>query len=111
MKSSQVLVLLIVSLILFGVVAWSWVNFTQSPAYNPEVAHHYVQHFDRRCKVQLEDDSLCVTVIGDHHRRCFEEHLEPTPDDRIEEEGPIQYSRPAYIECMQRELDALLSAP
>ena len=111
MKSSQALVLLIGALILFGVVAWSWVNFTQSPPYNPEVAHSYVQHFDRRCKVEVEDYSLCVTVIGGHHRRCFEEHLEPTPPDRIEEEGPVQYSRPAYMDCMLQELNSLLSAP
>lgn len=111
MKSSKALVVAIVAFIFLGVAAWSWVNFTQSPPYNPEVAHSYIQHFDRRCKAELDDESICVEVIGSHHRRCFEEHLQPTPPERIDEEGPIQYSRPAYMECMRTELEKLLSAP
>lgn len=110
MKTSKIVVLVIILLIFGGVFAWSWVNFTQSPPYNPEVAHGYVQHFDRRCKLEVEDEEICRTVIGAHHRRCFEETLQDTPEDQIEEHGPILYSRPAYMACMRAEIDRILMA-
>ena len=107
MNSSKTLVIVIVLLILGGVFSWTWVNFTQSPAHNPEVAHNYIQHFDRRC-AQKYDEHICDEVIGDYHRRCFEDHLEPTPPEELSEKGPVLYNRSLYMDCMRGHVaDAL----
>lgn len=109
MDPSKLIVLMISALILLGVGAWSWVNFTQTPAHDPEVAHAYVQHFDRRCTAELQDEQLCADVIGHYHRSCFDDHLQPTPTDRIEEDGPVLYDRSAYMKCMRLGIDKVLS--
>ncbi len=108
MDKSKLVVLTIGLFIGLGVFAWSWVNFTQSPPHDPEIAQRYFQHFHRRCPGEFGDEELCREVLGNHHRSCFADHLRPTPPDRVDEEGPFLYNRSLYLECMRSHAEALL---
>ena len=107
MDRSKITVIAIVVTIAIGASIWSWVNLFQIPEYDPEKAEVFVDHFYIRCNADHPED-VCTDVIGHHHRRCFESHLEPTPPDETEEAGPVVYDRELYFECMDRAVDDLL---
>ena len=107
MDSSKAVVLLIVAVIVAGTFAWSWGNLFESPDYDPEKAHLFLEHFHAECTA-VYDDSICGDVVGDHHRRCFNEHLEPTPPELVDEQGPVLYDLRTYLGCMNEEVEERL---
>lgn len=98
MERSKIAVVIVLISIAFGVGAWSWLNLFASPPYDPAQAQDFVRHFDVRCGAE-HDEELCRRVIGDHHRRCFEHHLD------VDDDGNVVYDRATYLECMQDSID------
>lgn len=105
MNPSKLVVIVIVVLILAGTAAWSWVNFVHTPEYDPEKAHLFLEHFYHRCNVEHSKE-VCGDVIGKSHRSCFVDHLQPTPQDEVDERGPVIYDLPSYLRCMEANLEA-----
>lgn len=109
MNPSKLLVFAVALFIFAGVSAWSWVNFTQRTTHDPTVAHRYLQHFDRLCPLQYEHQQACDQAIGTYHRRCFDDHLQPTPPELLDKKGPVLYDRSAYMSCMRQGVESILS--
>lgn len=108
MDASKITVLSIVVVVIIGTVAWSWGNLFQTPEHDPEKAHLFLEHFYAECTSAV-DEAICGDVVGDDHRRCFQEHLEPTPPERVDDEGPVQYDLERYLACMNAGVEELLS--
>lgn len=110
MNPSKLVVSAVVLLILMGVAAWSWVNFTQRTKHDPEVAHRYLQYFDRVCPLEFDQREICDQAIGAFHRSCFDGHIRPTPPEYLSSQGPVLYNRGLYMECMRGGVNSLLSS-
>lgn len=100
MDRSKIVVIALVGVIAAGTAAWSWINFYQTPDYDPEHAQTLVGYFHIRCEPEHSEE-VCKQVIGHHHRDCFTEHASDTAaDDEI---------RRAYLRCMDQALEQQLS--
>lgn len=102
MNRSKLIIATVLTLILAGTAAWSYVNFFASPSYDPEVAQEYLRHFDVRCAAE-HDAEVCRDIIGYDHRRCFVDHLESADN------GSLVYDRGKYLDCMWGATEDLLS--
>lgn len=111
MNRSKIAVLMISLFIIAGILAWSWVNFTQRTLHDPTVAHRYLQYFDRICPLEYDQKQVCNDAIGAYHRRCFDGHLRETPPEEVAEKGPVLYSRGRYMECMRDGVETILNTP
>ncbi len=106
MNSSKLVVVAIAITIIGGVTAWSWVNFVHTPDYDPEKAHLFLENFYHRCSVEYPED-VCGDVVGDHHRACFVDHLQPTAAEEADEHGPVRYDLRSYLDCMDEAAAAI----
>ena len=106
MDRSKIVVVAIVVLILAGTGAWSWVNFYQSPEYDPEQAEEFAGWFHISCEAEYADER-CREVIGYYHRECFTDQFEaiPTPEDPDEHGSLDDERRRGYLECMEQALE------
>ena len=109
MDRSKWIVIFLLFLIAAGVAAWSWVNFQHRPGYDPEQAHLFLEIFYARCDA-AHSEEICDPVVGDWHRRCFQEQLEEVNTQPANGEGSVQYNVNAYLDCMNRGVDQILSA-
>ncbi|MFU8806343.1 MAG: hypothetical protein ACNA8W_21205 [Bradymonadaceae bacterium] len=97
-RTSKLFILAGGGVTVIAVIAWTAVYYFEAPGYNPEIAQEYVQHFNRRCMRDLQDEQKCRDVIGHHHRSCFEEHLSrEIPGD---ESSAYVYDRGRYMDCL-----------
>ncbi|RVU48477.1 hypothetical protein EA187_03310 [Lujinxingia sediminis] len=106
MQSSKLIVLAIALLIVGGVAAWSYVNFVESPPYDPEVAHEFAHYFERRC-VGQHDESVCADAIGSHHRPCFNDAMVMNEAGNF----AVDHDREVYMACMRAALPQPASSP
>lgn len=109
MDRSKIVVLAIVGAIIVGVGAWSWVNIFEAPDYDPEKAEEFADHFFINCNAEYSDET-CNDAIGHHHRDCFIGNVESTPEDEVDEHGPVIHDRAGYLECMEQGLQQRLNA-
>jgi len=105
-QRSKLLVLAIGLLIFGGVFAWSYVNFVETPPYDPQVAHEFAHYFERRC-VGQHDESICADTIGEYHRACFDAAMVMNDDGNY----AIDHDRDAYMLCMRQGISKLQSTP
>lgn len=108
MDRTKIVVVAIVGFIIVGTLAWAGAERFQSPDYNPEKAHEFLEHFYARCNAEFGEE-VCGDVVGHHHRRCFTDHLEKTPSEEVEDKGPFVYDRRAYTKCMREGAEEELS--
>jgi hypothetical protein len=96
--NSKIFVVVVGVFVLLFSTLWLAIYYFEAPGYDPEVAQEYVQHFNRRCNRDLQNQDLCREVIGHHHRSCFEAHL--TRENPGDETSPYVYDRDRYMACM-----------
>lgn len=107
MDRSKIVVISLVVVIVAGTTAWSWVNFFHSPDYDPEKAHLFLERFYARC-VAAHDESVCDPVVGNDHRRCFQDHLQYPSSDADDHTEAVLYDLEAYLGCMDDGVDRVL---
>ncbi|RAL25218.1 hypothetical protein DL240_03130 [Lujinxingia litoralis] len=106
MQSSKLIVLALGLIILGGVIAWSYVNFFETPPYDPKVAHEFAHYFERRC-VGQHDETICADAIGTSHRGCFEQAMVMNDAGDF----ALDHDRDVYMNCMRQGIAQRSTAP
>ena len=100
-KKSKLIFFAIIGVILAGTAFWYFMTLWGAEPVGPGIAKEFAEDFERECFLDIQDQTKCRELIGQHHRECIFANIERVEPGKGDEGGDIKHDRAGYMQCMR----------